>query len=170
VILQKKLIFAVVAMLISGVFVPEAALAKIAKTAPLKIQQSIKDDNLKFDLQQCKQIKESLSCRLLLTNLDAKDRVISLCTPKSLPYAGSQAISDDGEQFPVDQLVFGANQTGFETCFSQNLSTGVPMKVILNFKTPSQVNKLSLLELKIVDNRTYTAINLIKFRDIVVIR
>lgn len=140
-----------------------------AKTNDSKI---VEDNNFKFQFNNCLRRGTTVSCSVLITNLD-EDRKVEMSSAVDTWYKiePPRIIDNEGNEYVPEKVDLGSN-TAFKkvipTTAEIKLIQGIPTKATFHYEVPQNINKLAIVEVNYYlesDKRrkpTYKA----EFRDI----
>ncbi|NJR62410.1 MAG: hypothetical protein HC769_28560 [Cyanobacteria bacterium CRU_2_1] len=102
------------------------------------VQQSVENNGLKFDLQNCQRNSSAVTCNLLVTNTGDEDRKLEL--HGSYSNAPSRVVDFSGNEYKAVAAQAGQDQNAYTA--SVNLIRDVPIRASVKFELPVEVATL----------------------------
>lgn len=97
-------------------------------------QQTIEDNDFRFQLLNCQRKSKVVNCNFLITNLSVD---------RSLTIFPSRVFDSSGSEYAMKSFFLGNRTDGF----AHSVVQGVPIKSSLTFEMPSEVTEFTLLEI-----------------------
>jgi hypothetical protein len=109
--------------------------------------QTIEENNLKFQLQNCQRKKIQVICSLLITNLGEDEKISMFTNPSS-------SFDYSGGEYKAKTLQLAEKEKSTHQAIVRLLN-GITARVNVGFEIPADVNKLSGLEIGYRTTRTW---------------
>lgn len=118
-----------------------------AKTNNSKI---VEDNNFKFQFNNCLRRGTTVSCSVLITNLDSDRKVeITSLADTFFNIYPPRIIDNEGNEYVPEKVELGSN-TAFKkvipTSAEIKLIKGIPTKATFHYEVPQNINKLAIVE------------------------
>lgn len=147
-------------LLVSGLIVGSTAAIipyQEVFSRPVQIKQAqtntasiVEDNNFRFKLNSCLRRGTTVSCSVLITNLDEGREVeISSRTDSWNKIVPPRIIDNEGNEYVPEKIDLGsskASENKIPTSAEIKLIQGIPTKATFHYEVPQNISKLAILE------------------------